>query len=217
MATMVAGGPDRDSLHSGKWEKKKEIALGLNLSSFKIIWMISHIKNFLRMYTNEGADQQREDNTGEKQEAGSNLPLLNALSTVPLEWNVTEKEVRLGGMTGRVGWALFSAVMTGVTYCNHLQGVSGVNKLAQWRNTHQTERKDLFFLPSYCQSVEISTIQQEGERRNGRKKQKEMFWLSDLRQHSNISGKANIIYRNVLVCTYVAPLFIASGTVTVLL
>lgn len=22
MATMVAGGPDRDSLHSGKWEEK---------------------------------------------------------------------------------------------------------------------------------------------------------------------------------------------------
>lgn len=109
----------------------------------------------------------REENTGEKQEAGCYLRLFK-LATVQLEWNVAEKEVRLGGMTGRVGWALFSAVMTGVTSCSHLQGVSEVNKLAQWRNTHQTERKtkEIFcFLPSYCQSVEISTIQQEGERR----------------------------------------------------
>lgn len=25
MATMVAGGPDRESLHSGKWEKKEDL------------------------------------------------------------------------------------------------------------------------------------------------------------------------------------------------
>lgn len=122
------------------------------------------------MYTNES--ECRPATERRTQEKSRKLVViyafLSSLSTVQLEWNVAEKEVRLGGMTGRVGWALFSAVMTGVTSCSHLQGVSEVNKLAQWRNTHQTERKtkEIFcFLPSYCQSVEISTIQQEGERR----------------------------------------------------
>lgn len=148
----------------------------------------------------------REVDTGEKQEVGSYLRLfILALSTVQLEWNVAEKEVRLGGMTGCVGWALFSAVMTGVTSCSHLHRVSGVNKLAQWRNTHQTERKtkESFFLPSYCQSVEISTIQQEGERRKEKvgKKQKEMCWISDLKnQHNDRSGEIystqNAVYKD---------------------
>lgn len=122
------------------------------------------------MYTNES--ECRPATERRTQEKSRKLVViyafLNSLSTVQLEWNVAEKEVRLAGMTGHVGWAVFSAVMTGVTSCSHLQGVSGVNKLAQWRNTHQTERKtkEIFcFLPSYCQSVEISTIQQEGDRR----------------------------------------------------
>lgn len=93
------------------------------------------------------------------------------------------------------GCALFSAVMTGVTSCSHLRRVSGVNKLTQRQNTHQTERKGrrfFFFLPSYCQSAEISTIQQEGERRNKKVGKKTEGNVLNIRQHHCRRAEASI-------------------------
>lgn len=168
MATMVAGGPDRDSLQSGKWDKKEDLLHWiLNLSLFK-----NHIDDYTHKHwcrcTQKGSAAATEGKTGEKQKAGGKLQLIKLAL-------YCSAGMKCGGKRGEgvkeawldsKGWALFSAVMTGVTSCSHLWGVSEVNKLAQWRNTHQREKEDFFFLPSYCQSAEISTIQQEGERRN---------------------------------------------------
>lgn len=167
--------------------------------------MMSHIKPFLCMYTNESECRPATDRR--TQEKSRKLVViyafLNSLSTVQLEWNVAEKEVRLGGMTGRVGWALFSAVMTGVTSCSHLHGVSGVNKLAQWRNTHQRERKTkeifCFFtliLP-ICRNIRNPAGRRE-EKREGRKNRRTCVEYQTLKGNIMIEVGRYIVHRMLL-------------------
>lgn len=61
-------------------------------------------------------------------------------------------------------------------------------------HTNQTEIKGRrsFFLPSYCQSAEISTIQQEGERRNKKVGKKTEGNVLNIRQHHCRQREASI-------------------------
>lgn len=184
MATMVAGGPDRDSLQSGKWDQKEDLLHWiLNLSLFK-----NHIDDYTHKHwcrcTQKRSAAATEGKTGEKQKAGGKLQLIKLAL-------YCSAGMKCGGKRGEgvkeawldsKGWALFSAVMTGVTSCSHLWGVSEVNKLAQWRNTHQREKEDYFFftlvLP-ICRNIHNPAGRRE-EKQEGREKQKEMCWISDI-------------------------------------
>lgn len=148
-----------------------------------------------------GAQQQQRGEQEKSRKLVVICTLLSSLSTVQLEWNVAEKEVREGGMTEQWG---VSSVLCSNDRCDLLQPSPGGSVgLINWHNdrTHTKQREkegDCFLFLFFCFFTLVLPICRHIHNPAGRREEKQEGRektegnVLSIRQHHCWRGEASI-------------------------